>query len=391
VQIPDKRVKARTRSRGVQCAARLRLHHRKRGHHEDIALSRCHTTAAVPFLNNGNWDRLNTPEGYAMKIPRRKFLQFAGAALAVSPRCNAAMAQTFPSRPITMIVPFAAGGIGDVVGRVVAERMSRFLQQPVIVENVSGANGSIGLGRAARARSDGYTIELGVTSTHVLNAALYSLQYDVLTDFAPISTLASFPFVLFTRKTVPAKDLNELIAWLKANPNKASAGFATAASHLVTAFLQRQTGTQFALVPYRGAAPEMQDLVAGRIDLAFQPPDGLSVVRAGIIKAFALTGDRRLVVAPDIPTFSEMGFPALSFSTWFGLFAPKGTPASIISNLNAAAVDALADPAVRSRLVEIGMDIFPRDQQTPETLSALVKADAEKWWPIMKASGIKGE
>jgi tripartite-type tricarboxylate transporter receptor subunit TctC len=325
-----------------------------------------------------------------MKFPRRTFLQFAGAAAIVPAFSRAARAQAYPSRPITMIVPFAAGGIGDVVGRVMAERMGELLGQPIIVENASGADGSIGLGRAARARPDGYTIDLGVTSTHVLNAAFYSLPYDVLSDFTPISLLASFPFVLFARKTMPAKNLNELIVWLKANPNRASAGFATAASHLLTAFLQKQTGTQFTLVPYRGGAPEMQDLVAGRIDLAFQPPDGLSLARAGIIKALALTSDARLAVASDIPTFSEMGLPALSFSTWFGLFAPKGTPAHIIRNLNATTVGVFADLAVRSRLVELGMDIFPREQQTPEALGALVKSDAEKWWPIIKESGIRG-
>jgi tripartite-type tricarboxylate transporter receptor subunit TctC len=275
-----------------------------------------------------------------MKLPRRAFLQFAGTALA-APTCKAATAAGFPSRPITMIVPFAAGGIGDTVGRVVADRMRGSLRQPVIVENIAGADGSLGLGRVARARPDGYTIDLGVMSTHVLNGALYSLQYDVLNDFAPISLLASFPFVLFTRKTMPAKDLNELISWLKANPNSASAGFATTASRLVTALFQTQTDTQFVLVPYRGAAPEIQDLVAGRIDLSFQPSDGLSLARAGIVKALTLTSDMRLAVAPDIPTFREMGLRELSFSNWFGLFALRGTPADIIRSLNAAAVEVL--------------------------------------------------
>jgi tripartite-type tricarboxylate transporter receptor subunit TctC len=326
-----------------------------------------------------------------MTLPRRAFLQFAGTALAVPACFKAAMAEAFPSRPVTMIVPFAAGGIGDAVGRVLADRMKLVLRQPVIVENIAGADGSIGLGRVARARPDGYTIDLGVTSTHVLNAAFYSLQYGVLNDFAPISLLASFPFVLFTRKTMPAKDLNELIAWLKANPNSASAGFATTASHLVTVLFQKQTGTQFVLAPYRGAAPEMQDLVAGRIDLSFQPSDGLSVARAGIVKALALTGDIRLAVASNIPTFREMGLPELSFSTWFGRFAPRGTPVDIIRRLNAAAVEVLADPALRSRFAELGMDSFPPEQQTAATLGALVESDAEKWWPIIKKSGIRGK
>jgi tripartite-type tricarboxylate transporter receptor subunit TctC len=190
---------------------------------------------------------------------------------------------------------------------------------------------------------------------------------------------------------MPAKDLNELISWLKANWNSASAGFATTASHLVTALFQTQTDTQFVLVPYRGAAPEMQDLMAGRIDLSFQPSDGLSLARAGIVKALTLTSHMRLAVAPDIPTFREMGLPELSFSNWFGLFAPRGTPANIIRSLNAAAVEVLADPAVQARLAELGMEIVPAEQQTADALTALVVSDVEKWWPIIKKSGIRGK
>ena len=194
--------------------------------------------------------------------------------------------------------------------------------------------------------------------THVLNGAFYSLPYDVLNDFAPISPLVTVPYVLFARKTMPAKDLNELIAWLKANPNKASAGITSVGYRLLAAFFQKETGTQFALVPYRGGAPAMQDLVAGQIDLLFGTPDQLPLMRAGSIKAYAVTSDTRLALAPDIPTFAEMGLPALSYSAWFGLFAPKGTPKDIIGKLNAAAVEALADPAVRSRLVDLGIRDF---------------------------------
>jgi tripartite-type tricarboxylate transporter receptor subunit TctC len=322
-----------------------------------------------------------------MKLPRRTFLQFAGAAATVSAFSRVARAQAYPARPITMIVPFAAGGPTDVIGRVLAERMRRSLGQPVVIENVTGADGSIGTGRAARARPDGCTIDLGSTSAHVLNGALYSLQYDVLNDFAPISPLGAAPYVLYARKTIPANDLRELITWLKANPNKASAGFPSGGLHLVTAFFKKQTGTQFTLVPYRGNPA--QDLVAGQIDLAFNTPDQLPLMRAGSVKAYAVTSDTRIAMAPDIPTFGEMGLPALSFSGWWGLFAPRGTPKDIIGKLNAAAVEALADQAVHVRITDLGLEVFPRERQTPEVLGALVKADAEKWWPVIKELAIK--
>ena len=326
-----------------------------------------------------------------MNLPRRKFLQFAGAAAAPAFSCIA-RAQTYPTRPITMIVAIAAGGSTDAAARVLAERMRGPLGQPIIIENVSGADGSIGAGRAARARPDGYTIDFGALGTHVLNGALYSLPYDVLSDFEPISPLGGGPFVIFARKTMPAKDLQELIAWLKANPNKASVAIFSPGSHLLTALFQKQTGTQFTLVPYRGGAPAMQDLVAGQIDLyPGGTPDQLPLMRAGSVKAYAVTSDARLALAPEIPTFAEMGLPALSYSAWVGLFAPKGTPNDIIGKLNAAVVEALADSAVRSRLVQLGIDIFPRDQQTPQALGALVMAGAAKWWPIIKELGLKAE
>jgi tripartite-type tricarboxylate transporter receptor subunit TctC len=290
-----------------------------------------------------------------------------------------------------MIVPFPAGGSTDAVGRIVAERMRELIGQPIVIENVGGADGSIGVGRAARARPDGYTIVLGAMDTHVLNGAFYSLPYDVVTDFSPVSPLVTLPVILFASKTLPARDVNGLIAWLKANPNKASAGIQAVGFRLVMAFFQKETGTQFTLVPYRGTAPAMQDLMAGQIDLFFSSPLQLPLVRAGSIKAYAVTGDVRLPLAPDLPTFGEMGFPTLSESEWFGLFAPKGTPRDIISKLNAAVVEAMADPAVRSRLGELGMEIFPRERQTPEELAALVKTDAEKWRPIIKEFGVKAE
>jgi len=297
----------------------------------------------------------------------------------------------YPIHPITMIVPFASGSTSDVIGRLVAERMKGSLGQTVIVENISGADGSIGAGRAARASPDGYTIVLGSISTHALNGALHSLSYNVLSDYAPISPLTKYPFALFGRKTLPAKDLNELIAWLKANTDKASAGFSNASAHMLLSFFQRETGTHFALVPYRGDAPGLQDLAAGQIDLYFNAPSGLSLMRAGSAKVYAMTSDARLQVAPDVPTFAESELRALFYSTWLGFFAPRGTPRGVIEKLNAAVADALIDPAVRSQFSEFGFQSFPREQQTPEALATLQKASAEKWWPIIKELGIKPE
>jgi tripartite-type tricarboxylate transporter receptor subunit TctC len=321
-----------------------------------------------------------------MQLPRRQFLQLAAGAAALPGLPRLANAQTYPSRPITMIIPGAAGSIVDTGGRVMAERMKGPLGQPIIIENVAGAEGSIATGRAARAKPDGYTITNGTIGTHVLNGALFSLQYDLLDDFAPILPLTTGSFVLFAGKTVPAKDLNELIAWLKANPDKASAGFNGAGNHLLTLFFQKETGTRFVLVPYRGTPAAFQDLMAGRIDLWFAPP-----VWAGGIKALALTSETRSTLAPDVPTFAELGLPALSYSAWGGLFAPGGTPKDVLGKLNAAAVEALADPAVRSRLIDLGGEVFPRERQTPEALGAMQWADAAKWWPLIKELGIKAE
>jgi tripartite-type tricarboxylate transporter receptor subunit TctC len=290
-----------------------------------------------------------------------------------------------------LIVPFPPGASYDAIGRIVAEHMRPSLGQPVVVENAGGANGSIGVGRAARAKPDGYTLSLGSISTHVLNGAVYSRQYDLLKDFTPIAPLATAPIILEARKTLPASDLGQLIAWLKANPDTASAATVTVENRLLAAFFQRETGTHFAFVPYRGGAPAVQDLLAGRVDLSFGTPTQLPLLRAGSIRAYAVTSDARLPLAPDVPTFGEMGVPALSYASWYGLFAPRGTPKNIIGKVNAAVVEALADPAVRSRLADFGMGIFPRERQTPEALAALQKADAEKWWPIMKEFGIKAE
>ena len=327
-----------------------------------------------------------------MKLPRRQFLRLAAGA-AASPTCSRiARAQSYPSRPVTMIVPFLAGGATDAIARIMAERMREPLGQPIIIENIGGANGSIGVGRTARARPDGYTICLGIDATFVLNGAFYSLPYDVLNDFVPISPLATGPIVLVARKTLPAEDLSELITWLKAHPNQASAGTNTLGVRLLAVRFQKQTGTQFTIVPYRAVGSLIGDLVAGQIDLVFGTlTSHLPLVRAGREKAYAVAGETRSALAPDIPTFAQMGLPELTYPNWWGLFAPRGTPKDIIGKLSAAAMDALADPTVRSRLVDLGVEIFPRERQTPEALGALVKADAEKWWPIIKELGLKAE
>jgi tripartite-type tricarboxylate transporter receptor subunit TctC len=329
-----------------------------------------------------------------MTLARRQFLRLTGAATLASTLPRIACAQVFPSRPITMVVPFPAGGTTDVIGRIMAERMQVFLGQPVIVENVGGANGRPGVGRVARAPADGYTLSYANMETHVFNAIISALPYDVVTDFEPVSYATSQPYVVAAKNAMPANDLKEFIAWLKANPDKASAGTAGlgSAAHIGGVLFQNATGTRFQFVPYRGGAQLMQDLVAGQIDLIINLA-GLSLTqaRAGRIKVYAVMGKNRSALAPDIPTVDEAGLPGFYMSSWTGLWAPKGTPKDVIAKLNAAVVDALADPNVSTRLADTGQDIPPRVQQTPEALGALQKAEIEKWWPIIKAAGIKGE
>jgi tripartite-type tricarboxylate transporter receptor subunit TctC len=299
------------------------------------------------------------------------------------------------SRPLTLVVPFAAGGPTDLVARLVAEPMRQALNRPVIVENVVGAAGSIGTGRVARAAPDGHTLVVGFWGTHVLNGVLHSLQYDVLRDFEPVALLASNPQLIVARNGMPAKDLRELIGWLKANPDKASQGTAGVGSpaHVGGAFFQSLTGTRFQFVPYsRGAAPAMQDLIAGQIDLMFdQSSNSLPYVRAGKIKAYAVTAAARLPSAPDIPSVDEAGLPGLHISVWAGMWAPKGTPASMIARLNEAVARALADQKVRQRFFDLGQDVPSAALQTSEGFAAFHKAEIDKWWPIMKAANIRPE
>jgi tripartite-type tricarboxylate transporter receptor subunit TctC len=291
-----------------------------------------------------------------------------------------------------MIVPFPAGGPTDTISRIMAERMRTSLGQPVIIENITGAAGSIATGRVARATPDGYTLGMATWSTHVANAVLYPLQYEVLKDFDPVALVVETPLLFVAKKTMPASDLKELIGWLKANPDKASHGSGGGTLQVASFLFQTETGTRFQIVPYRGLGPAMQDLLAGHIDLLFdQPATALPHIRSKSIKAYAVTSRTRLDIAPEIPAFDEFGLTGLHIAPWHSLWTPKGTPKAITAKLNAAAVEALADPAVRKRLADIGQAIPPRELLSPEALAAYHKAETEKWWPIIKAAGIKAE
>jgi tripartite-type tricarboxylate transporter receptor subunit TctC len=300
-------------------------------------------------------------------------------------------AQNFPTRPITLIVPFPPGGSTDVAGRIVADRMGAYLGQPVIVENVGGAGGSIGVGRLARATPDGYTIDIGQWDTHV-GSIIYNLNYDLQADFEPIGLVSNNPQLLVAKKALPADDLKALVAWMKQNPGDAKFVNQNAAAQVSGLLLEKLTDTKVLFIPYRGAGPAMTDLISGQVDLLVaQGAVTLPQIRAGAIKAIVNMSPQRSGAIPDIPTSDESGVPGLYMSGWFGLFAPKATPRAVLARLNDAMVEALADPKVRMRFAELGLDIAPRVQQTPSGLAAFHKSEIEKWWPIIKAAGIRGE
>jgi tripartite-type tricarboxylate transporter receptor subunit TctC len=329
-----------------------------------------------------------------MKLARRKFLRLASGAIAAGSYPGSAFALDYPTRPITIVVPFAAGGATDVLARVLSDPMSKSLGQTLIVENLTGAAGSIGVTRVVRAPADGYTLSIGTLTTHVLIGGLYKLDFDLLGDLTPIAELAYEPLLICVKNSLPVHNLKELIAWLRANPGKASVGIPGAGStgNLAGISFQNVTGTTFQFVPYRGDAPAVQDMMAGQIDMMIVPSSNFTAqVLAGTIRAIAVPSKTRLANLPDVPTTDEAGLPGYYASIWFGMWAPKNTPKDVIVKLNAAAVAALADEGVKARLNKLGQQVAPRDLQEPAAFAAFQKSEAEKWWPIIKAANIKVE
>ena len=323
-----------------------------------------------------------------------RMLRIAAACAALLGTAVAAGAQTYPSRVITIVVPLPPGGATDTLTRTLAEHMRASLGQTIIVENVPGAGGTLGVGRVIRAAPDGYTLTIGNWATHVSSGASYPVQYDLLNDLEPVAKLADTPLWMVSKNALPVKDMKELIAWLKVNQDKASAGIVGTGSggHICGLSFQSATGTRYQFVSYRGGAPAMQDLVAGHIDfMCDMAANSLPQVRAGNIKPMAVMSKTRWFAAPDVPTAEEMGVPGLAISLWHGIWAPKGTPKDVVAKLNAAVVSALADPAVRKRFVDLGQEIPPREQQTPDGFAAFHKAEIEKWWPVIKGAGIKNQ
>ena len=323
-----------------------------------------------------------------LPIPLQLFLPLLAFLLSIP----AASAQTYPSRPITIVVPFSAGGPVDVLTRVLADPMRKSLGQAVVVDNTVGAGGSIGVGRVARAAPDGYTVSIGHWSTHVVNGAVYSLQYDLLKDLEPVAMIGANPMLIVGKAALPAANLRDMIAWVKANQASVNVGTAGAGSgtHISGVYFQNAIGASLQFVPYKGSGPALQDLVAGQIEMMVdQMSNSLPQVRAGRIKAYAITAKARSAAAPEIPTVDEAGLPGFHMSIWYGTWVPRGTPREAIAKLNGAIAGALADAAVRQRLAELGLEIVPPSQQTPEALGAHHKAEIEKWWPIIKAAGIR--
>jgi tripartite-type tricarboxylate transporter receptor subunit TctC len=326
-------------------------------------------------------------EGIMMRLLTALAVALTG--LFASPEASA---EDYPARAITMIVPFPAGGATDTLARYLGERMRAILRQPVIIENVGGAAGSLGVARAVRAAPDGYTLSIGTSTTHMLTGGLYPLSFDLINDLEPVILIGSEPLLIVGRKSLPADDLSALIGWLKANPDKASVGIAGvgATGHLAGISFQKETGTKFQFVPYRGNGPAMQDLLAEQIDFMIEPASNFrGLLAAGSVKPFAITGRARLPSLPKIPTADEAGLKGFFASLWYGLWMPKGASKDVIAKLNATMTQLLFDPQVRQRFDELGIQISAIDQQAPDALRALQKSEAARWWPIIKASGIK--
>jgi tripartite-type tricarboxylate transporter receptor subunit TctC len=316
------------------------------------------------------------------------------AVIAVLAFTGAAAAENYPSHPITVIVPFSAGGPSDAMMRILAERMKVPLGETILIENVTGAGGSLGVGRTVRSAPDGYTIGFGHLGTNVANGAIYKLGYDLVADLEPVVMLPSNPMIVVSKNAVPAKSLKELLEWLKSRPAPAAAGTAGAGSgsHIAGLYFENATGIKLQYVPYRGTGPALNDLVAGQIDIIVdQLSNSINQVRAGTIRGYAVTASKRAEQAADIPTVDEAGLPGFHMTLWSGLWVPKGTPKEIVAKLNAAAVEALSDPAVRKQLENLGLQMTPLDQLSPEALGAWQKAEIVKWWPMIKAANVKVE
>jgi tripartite-type tricarboxylate transporter receptor subunit TctC len=307
---------------------------------------------------------------------------------------SAAAADNYPSHPITIVVPFAAGGPTDAMARILADHMRTSLGQTILIENATGAAGSLGVGRVVRAAPDGYTVSIGHLGTHVANGAIYKLGYDLVTDLEPVVLLPSNPMIIVSTNAVPARSLKELIAWLKAKPTPATAGTAGAGSgsHIAGLYFENATGIKLQYVPYRGTAPALTDLVAGQIDIMIdQTSNSIAQVRAGTIRAYAVTDDKWVESASDIPTTDEAGLDGFHMTLWSGLWVPKGTPKEIVAKLNAAAVAAMNDPAIRRKFEDLGLQMPAADKLAPQVLGDWQKAEIAKWWPMIKAANVKVE
>ena len=316
-------------------------------------------------------------------------------ALAATAIVTSATAQSsFPSRHVTMVVPLATGGSTDTIGRIVAEGMRPHLGQPVIVENAPGAGGTTGVIRVARSAPDGYTMQIGQWGTNVASGAVHNLPINLLTDLEPVALIATQPFMIVGKKTLAPNNLKEMIAWLKENAGKVSVGTSGpgSPSHVSGVFFQNAIGGKFQFIPYRSAGLSTQDLVAGQIDMIMDTAATSGPhVKNGLLKAYAITGKTRSAALPDVPTVDEAGLPGFYFYFWHAIWVPKGTPKEIRARLNEAVVKAIADPVTRKRLIDIGQELYPAEMSTPEALAKFQKEEIEKWWPVIKAAGIKAQ